>query len=676
MLGKGKDAADTEKRRRVMLTTIGPHWDGNEVWLLTAGGATFAAFPEWYATMFSGFYLALLVLLVALIVRNMGFEYRGKRDNDAWRQRWDWAIIAGSIIAPLLVGVALTNVVRGVPINKDMEYVGNFFTLLNPMSLLGGLVILGLSLTHGAFFLALKTRGDIQRDSRALGTTLGLGTAVLAVMLLLLARLDPGHRLVVDHHRHRGGLAPRGDLREHAGQGGLGLHRHRHHLRGRRGDVLPDALPERHADDAPRWHLAHHRERLEQPAHPEDHDRRGPGLHADRAALHGVHLLGVPQAAQHARTSRPRSPSPDGAGGSPPMRPFDPRLLRTAPAARRPVAVLAVVGVLQGVATIGLAIALATLVVAVVEGTSLRTPALWLAGLFAVRAVLAWTSERVAAWVGVEVTVALRERLVERWLAAPAERRPAPDRAVTLAAQGAASVEPYAARFLPALVAGAVVPVLALATLFWVDWVSGLIVLLTLPLLPFFAALIGRATQAETEKQWSALAALSGHFLDVMRGLPTLVGYGRAERQVEVIGEVSQQHRVATMSTLRIAFMSSAALELLASISVAIVAVTVGLRLTHGVDDPAGRAARHPAGARGVLADPPDRRRVPRRRRRRRGDRRHPRRARRRGRCRRPPTVVSEVGVVAHRRRATPTRRPPARCSSASSSMPVPASPP
>ena len=264
------------------------------------------------------------------------------------------------------------------------------------------------------------------------------------------------------------------------------------------------------------------------------------------------------------------------------MRPFDPRLLRTAPAARRPVAVLAVVGVLQGVATIGLAIAVAALVVAVVEGTSLRTSALWLAALFGVRAVLAWTSERVAAWVGVEVTVALRERLVARWLRAPAERRPAPDRAVTLAAQGAASVEPYAARFLPALVAGAVVPVLALGTLFVVDWVSGLIVLLTLPLLPFFAALIGRATQMETEKRWSALAALAGHFLDVMRGLPTLVGYGRAERQVDVIGEVSQRHRAATMRTLRLAFMSSAALELLASISVAIVAVAVGVRLTHG----------------------------------------------------------------------------------------------
>ena len=264
------------------------------------------------------------------------------------------------------------------------------------------------------------------------------------------------------------------------------------------------------------------------------------------------------------------------------MRPFDPRLLRTAPAARRPVAVLAVVGVLQGVATIGLAVALTALVVAVVEGTSLRTPALWLAALFGVRAGLAWVNERVAAWVGVEVTVALRERLLGRWLDAPAEERPEPDRAVTLAAQGAASVEPYAARFLPALVAGVVVPVLALVTLVLVDWVSALIVVLTLPLLPFFAALIGRATQAETERRWTALSTLSGHFLDVMRGLPTLVGYGRAERQVEVIGEVSQQHRTTTMGTLRLAFTSSAALELLASISVAIVAVTVGLRLTHG----------------------------------------------------------------------------------------------
>ena len=185
VLGKGKDAADTEKRRRVMLTTIGPHWDGNEVWLLTAGGATFAAFPEWYATMFSAFYLPLLVLLVALIVRNMGFEYRGKRDSDSWRRGWDWAIIGGSLVAPLLVGVALTNVIHGLPIDQDMEFTGNFFTLLNPFSLLGGVVVTALSLTHGAFFLALKTTGQIRDDAQRLATTLGLGTAALAVVLLL-----------------------------------------------------------------------------------------------------------------------------------------------------------------------------------------------------------------------------------------------------------------------------------------------------------------------------------------------------------------------------------------------------------------------------------------------------------------------------------------------------------
>lgn len=264
------------------------------------------------------------------------------------------------------------------------------------------------------------------------------------------------------------------------------------------------------------------------------------------------------------------------------MRPFDPRLLRTAPAARPPVAVLAVVGVVQGLTTIGLAFAITSLVVAVVRGHAVVVPMVWCAGLFAARAGLAWVAERVAAWAGVEVTTALRRALLTRWLSLPAERRPAPDRAVTLAAQGAATVEPYAARFLPALVAAVVVPVFAVVALVWVDWLSALIVVLTLPLLPFFAALIGKTTQDDTDKRWAALAALGGHFLDVMRGLPTLVSYGRARRQVEVIDEVSQRHRVATMRTLKLAFMSSAALELLASISVAIVAVSVGIRLTHG----------------------------------------------------------------------------------------------
>ena len=186
-------AAETaEKRRRVMLNTIGPVWDGNEVWVLTAGGATFAAFPHWYATMFSGFYLPLLLILVALIVRNLGFEYRHKRSGAEWKARWDLAIFWGSLVPAFLWGVALTNVVRGVPIDAKMEYTGNLFTLLGPVPVLGGLTFVALFVTHGAIFLALKTDGPIRSDSRRIAERVGLVTAVLAVVLLLLLGLSDG----------------------------------------------------------------------------------------------------------------------------------------------------------------------------------------------------------------------------------------------------------------------------------------------------------------------------------------------------------------------------------------------------------------------------------------------------------------------------------------------------
>jgi ATP-binding cassette subfamily C protein CydD/ATP-binding cassette subfamily C protein CydCD len=264
------------------------------------------------------------------------------------------------------------------------------------------------------------------------------------------------------------------------------------------------------------------------------------------------------------------------------MRPFDPKVLRTLPEARRPLATLAAVGVAQGVATVATAFALSGVVVAVVRGADLVTPATWLAALFLARGLLALTAERVATSAGVAVSSGARGRLLRRWLAVPAEQRPDPARALVLADQGAASIEPYVARYLPALVTAAVVPPLAVVVLAVVDWRSALVVVLTLPLLPLFAALIGATTRDATARRWQALSALSGHFLDVVRGLPTLVAYGRAQRQTEVVGEVSQRHRRATMATLRLAFLSSAALELLATICVAIVAVTVGLRLSHG----------------------------------------------------------------------------------------------
>lgn len=175
---------DAESRRRLMITSIGPVWDGNEVWVLTAGGATFAAFPHWYATLFSGFYLPLLLILVALIVRNLGFEYRGKGESEAWRRGWDAAIVTGSFLPALLWGVAFGNIVAGVPIDANMEYTGSVFTLLNPVGLLGGLTTLGLFLTHGATYLALKTDGPIRAEARELAWRTGLATAVVAVVFL------------------------------------------------------------------------------------------------------------------------------------------------------------------------------------------------------------------------------------------------------------------------------------------------------------------------------------------------------------------------------------------------------------------------------------------------------------------------------------------------------------
>jgi cytochrome bd ubiquinol oxidase subunit II len=173
-----------DRERRVLINTIGPLWDGNEVWLLVAGGATFAAFPEWYATLFSGFYLALFLILVSLILRNVAFEFRGKRDGVRWRAWWDRAIFFGSLVPAILWGVAFGNTVRGVEIDADKEYVGTFFDLLNPYSLLAGLVTLTLFVTHGATFLALKTLGDIRERARVIAVRSGLVAAVLAVAFL------------------------------------------------------------------------------------------------------------------------------------------------------------------------------------------------------------------------------------------------------------------------------------------------------------------------------------------------------------------------------------------------------------------------------------------------------------------------------------------------------------
>ncbi|MFE7836267.1 cytochrome d ubiquinol oxidase subunit II [Streptomyces sp. NPDC057474] len=184
--------ARNRPEKRVLINTIGPVWDGNEVWLLSAGGATFAAFPEWYATLFSGFYLPLLLILVCLIVRGVAFEYRVKRPEENWQRNWETAIFWTSLLPAFLWGVAFANIVRGVKIDRDFEYVGTVADLLNPYALLGGLVTLTLFTFHGTVFVGLKTVGDIRERARKLALRVGAATAGLALLFLLWTQIERG----------------------------------------------------------------------------------------------------------------------------------------------------------------------------------------------------------------------------------------------------------------------------------------------------------------------------------------------------------------------------------------------------------------------------------------------------------------------------------------------------
>ncbi len=191
-----------DEERRVILNTIGPHWDANEVWMITAGGAIFAAFPQWYATLFSGFYLALLVILVALIVRGVAFEFRSKEEGKTWRAFWDWMIFVGSLLPALLWGVAFGNLVQGTPIGSDMNFTGNFFDLLSPYTLLTGAAGLALFILHGGIYLSMKTDGTVRERAEAAARKLWVGPAVLLAVLVV------AHFIFVDDMSVLKGIVP------------------------------------------------------------------------------------------------------------------------------------------------------------------------------------------------------------------------------------------------------------------------------------------------------------------------------------------------------------------------------------------------------------------------------------------------------------------------------------
>ena len=185
---RGRDDID----RRVMINTIGPVWDLNETWLIVAGASLFAAFPEWYATLFSGFYLALLLILLALIARGVSFEYRHHRPESRWKKWFDGMIVVGSAAPALLWGVAFANIVQGVPLNSGHNYTGTLFDLLNPYALLGGLTTLLLFFTHGVIFISLKTDGDLRLRARKLAVRSGVVTILVAAVFLLWTNLAHG----------------------------------------------------------------------------------------------------------------------------------------------------------------------------------------------------------------------------------------------------------------------------------------------------------------------------------------------------------------------------------------------------------------------------------------------------------------------------------------------------
>lgn len=180
----------TDTERRVLINTIGPVWDGNEVWLITAGGAMFAAFPGWYASLFSGFYMALFLMLIALIGRGVAFEFRSKVEDPRWRTTWDWIIFFGSLLPPLLWGVALANLMRGVPIDANQNYIGGFWDLISLYSVVAGISIVLLFLLHGALYLSLKTVGELRVRARTFADRVGAWASGALLVFVVLSYIE------------------------------------------------------------------------------------------------------------------------------------------------------------------------------------------------------------------------------------------------------------------------------------------------------------------------------------------------------------------------------------------------------------------------------------------------------------------------------------------------------
>lgn len=185
-----KFLAKDDLDKRVIINTIGPVWDANEVWLITAGGAMFAAFPHWYATVFSGYYLPFVVLLLALIIRGVAFEFRGKADSETWVKTWDWAIFIGSILPPFLFGVFFTSLIQGLPVDGDMNMYAGFTDIVNVYTVIGGVAFVLLSYLHGLLFISLKTTGSLRERANSAALKVYAVTGAVVVLFIAFTYID------------------------------------------------------------------------------------------------------------------------------------------------------------------------------------------------------------------------------------------------------------------------------------------------------------------------------------------------------------------------------------------------------------------------------------------------------------------------------------------------------
>ena len=584
----------SEADRSTMFESIGPLWDGNEVWLVIAGGATFAAFPVWYATMFSGFYLALLLILALLIVRVLSFEWRGKAESPGWKAFWAWMNTIGSIGAPLLWGIALASLLHGVPIASDQTYAGDFGDLFSAYTILAGIAVCLLFALHGAVFLTLRTLGDLRERARLTASRLAPAAAVVGAGFLVWT------------------LVVAGDVNDKG--------------------VFPGILPVAVAAVAVVAAVFLVRAANERWAFVATATAIGAVVVTLFVSLYPRVMVSDPDFANSLTVENASSAH------------YSLTVMTVVAAVLLPVVLLYqawtyhVFRARLGGEDAGSPVDL------VARKTGGRTP--W------ERSTRACCAERgpcascsaptrcsacsprcfvlaQAALLAHVAARALRRRLARG--PRPAARAPAspPPLGVrrprgasrsqaggrrrtcsrsfgsTSSSGGSAtgrrrSTAPRAPRSRrsrwpastrsrqrsPATCRSSCSPRSSLSRYSRSSprstSISAGVMLLTLPLVPVFMWLVGRYTERRTRERWQALARLATHFIDVVRGLPTLRAFNRAEAQAERIAQVSDEYRRTTMGTLRVAFLSGTVLELAATLGIALVAVTVGVRLVEG----------------------------------------------------------------------------------------------